>query len=323
MDLQINQYPNSAITLVDGDVMDVDKLIAALTFQSQKLSWADLKNNIRLILSAGNGLSYNSATGIFTLDISGITNTFIPKFNGTKFVDSLLSESTQFINLGLKPDGQPAFGFPVFKIYTGVDGGAAIIISERELIGVVFQDIELFRVEAGSGFCRFISPNSDIRIIAGAFTAAIINKITGNLELPQQIKISGGSPGVNKVLTSDAAGLGTWVAPPKIYRALISQTGILAPTVDFVLEDTTGVTISYTRQNQGDYRITSSLPLFVESKTLMSVRNEDQILVSAPYYSFFHRISDTVLQYVVRNRDTHLSIEGVLNKTPIEIIVYS
>lgn len=61
-----------------------------------------------------------------------------------------------------------------------------------------------------SAFIRTMG-TGDITFQTSATTVrARVNGTTGNFEVNNQIKISGGSPAANKILTSDGSGLGTW-----------------------------------------------------------------------------------------------------------------
>lgn len=47
------------------------------------------------------------------------------------------------------------------------------------------------------------------------------NTPTTKLEVAGQVKITGGAPGAGKVLTSDAVGLASWVAPSSSYPCTV------------------------------------------------------------------------------------------------------
>ena len=50
---------------------------------------------------------------------------------------------------------------------------------------------------------------------------------------------------------------------PKIFRATIFQDGTNDPTITEVIDNTTGATFTFTRTGVGNYRIASSIPLFI------------------------------------------------------------
>lgn len=77
----------------------------------------------------------------------------------------------------------------------------------------------------------------------GTVYGVIVVKPGGNVEFPAQIKVAGGSPGVDKVLTSDADGLATWETPTPDrtiqYRVLnITATAPVSPNKYDVYVDT-------------------------------------------------------------------------------------
>jgi hypothetical protein len=76
------------------------------------------------------------------------------------------------------------------------------------------------------------------------------------LELAGQIKITGGTPGLNKVLTSDAAGLASWVTPvfPYVFGNGLSTT---ADTINSVWTSS-GATIY--NNNPGNVGVGTTLP---------------------------------------------------------------
>jgi hypothetical protein len=66
----------------------------------------------------------------------------------------------------------------------------------------------------GTDDLRFVTTGSDRVTINSTGNVGIGTVSPGaKLEVAGQIKITGGSPGANKVLTSDANGLATWVTP--------------------------------------------------------------------------------------------------------------
>lgn len=68
------------------------------------------------------------------------------------------------------------------------------------------------RSQTGTGG-RFISQSGPALVTAGGNVGLGTSSPTAQLEVAGQVKITGGSPGANKVLTSDANGLATWQTP--------------------------------------------------------------------------------------------------------------
>jgi hypothetical protein len=65
----------------------------------------------------------------------------------------------------------------------------------------------------------------------------VSSKIKGDFEVGRNIKIGGGSPGVGKVLTSDASGNGTWETP---VTGTVGDTGATGATGATGLKGDTG-----------------------------------------------------------------------------------
>jgi hypothetical protein len=59
--------------------------------------------------------------------------------------------------------------------------------------------------------------------------------------------------------------------PYKSYVAIVSQSGTSAPTVDVLLENTLGDTITFTYANAGEYYINSANNKFTNNKTVIMV----------------------------------------------------
>lgn len=62
----------------------------------------------------------------------------------------------------------------------------------------------------------------------------VLNQTTGNLEIAGQIKIAGGSPGIGKVLVSDAQGLASWAAANSIGAWSTTGNSGTAPGTNFI-----------------------------------------------------------------------------------------
>jgi hypothetical protein len=59
--------------------------------------------------------------------------------------------------------------------------------------------------------------------------------------------------------------------PYKSYVAIVSQSGTNAPTIDTLLENTLGDTITFTYANEGEYYINSANNKFTSNKTVIMV----------------------------------------------------
>ncbi len=94
-----------------------------------------------------------------------------------------------------------------------------------------------------AGVLRFqAASTTNDHVFYAATSATNSNEImrikgSGNVELTGQIKISGGSPGLNKVLTSDASGLGSWQTMASL-DATTASNGLTKSGVDIQLGGT-------------------------------------------------------------------------------------
>lgn len=127
-------------------------------------------------------------------------------------------------------------------IYSDSDANALNIISQT---GGSTDNIRFY---AGGDVVSLT--NSDFHIQGTGGTRGYVGINTdapaAQLEVGGQVKITGGSPGANKVLTSDAGGLGSWVTPsyaPTTAFATVS-TSITLALDTFYLVDTTALTLN-------------------------------------------------------------------------------
>ncbi len=75
-----------------------------------------------------------------------------------------------------------------------------------------------------------------------------------------------------------------------LYTALLTQTGTNAP-VATILQNTTGGTLTWTRQSAGNYTVTASSALFTANKTIVFGNQGNEI---NNYYKW-NRTSDTTV----------------------------
>jgi hypothetical protein len=101
----------------------------------------------------------------------------------------------------------------------------------------------------------------------------------------------------------------------KVYKAILSQSGTGNPTA-IVLENTTGVTITFTRSVDGTYSITASSPLF-NSSTGISISNPELGTVARVAYT-----NTTTLSMFTAELLTGNLIDGGLAGTLLTIEIY-
>ena len=102
------------------------------------------------------------------------------------------------------------------------------------------------------------------------------------------------------------------VAGYKVYTALLTQAGATAP-VATILQNTTGGTLTWTRQSAGNYTITASSALFTANKTIV-FGNQGNI---SDINFIWNRTSDTTVTLSTGSNDSRL-VNG-----SFEIRIYS
>lgn len=213
-------------------------------------------------LTAGNTYYLSSTAGTITntLPTSGIVQTIGRSISTTSLIVQIANGNAPAIT----PERVDIFIdnssiAPAFTIEQDGTGDATMRLlltgGQAFTIGIDNNDSDKFKVSDNSGGVgtndRFVIDTSgDV----GIGTASPGTK----LEVAGQIKITGGSPGSSKVLTSDAVGLATWSAHVGDDMGDHSATqDIQMNANDFVLDATTGTKIgTATTQKLGLWNVT-------------------------------------------------------------------
>jgi hypothetical protein len=110
--------------------------------------------------------------------------------------------------------------------------------------------------------------------------------------------------------------------PYKVYSALITQIGTDAPTAT-VLQNTLGVTMTWSRVAEGVYKVTASSGIFLEAKTWTIINNIN--IASAGYFDI-NRGSDTEVVVASSIYDSgtppYIPADGIISALSLEIRVY-
>jgi len=112
---------------------------------------------------------------------------------------------------------------------------------------------------------------------------------------------------------SQIAAFANTTAAYTAYTIIFGQTGTAAPTVDQLLQNTTGATFTWARTGAGTYTITANSALFTSSKTICFLNNGG---VTDTQTIQWTRTSDTVLTITT-------SADGKIAKGSFEVRIYS
>lgn len=151
-----------------------------------------------------------------------------------------------------------------------------------------------------------------------------VDSSTSKLRLNGRLQISDGTQALNRVLTCDANGVGTWQTVPSnkyTYVAHYNQTGLLDPTV-VLQENDIPTALTVTRVGAGVYNIASSTPILLANKTNVEVTNigRDFGTGFTPYFSMVLIDPSTIqIKTYVNNA---VSADGLMTNTGIKITLY-
>lgn len=149
--------------------------------------------NGKVLTSDANGLaSWQTISG------TGFVLPFDQTYNNSNTTAFIVRNNDGTAISGISLDGNGVLGQSSTNY--GVDGFSS---SNAGISG---------RSQTGIGG-RFISQSGPALVTAGGNVGLGTSSPTAQLEVAGQVKITGGNPGANKVLTSDANGLATWVTP--------------------------------------------------------------------------------------------------------------
>ena len=114
------------------------------------------------------------------------------------------------------------------------------------------------------------------------------------------------------------------IRPYKVYVALLGQNSPTSnPSVE-VLENSLGVTLTWTRESTGTYLATASSPIFTILKTALFTQVTSTLGGTYGTHLVTSRDSDTTVYLLTQvNDDQSTPSDGLLGSTPIEIRVYN
>ena len=221
-----------------------------LSLSTQQLSLGLASSGVTGALS---GTDWNTFNGKFNTP-TGLATNYLPKWNGSEFVDSLIESSSG-----------------VTRISSTLDVVPLSIVSNLTNSMIGFKSntsANTFNVRLGADGedFKFMTLNTE-RLRIKSNGRILINKtdddLTNQLQVAGTISASPATTANQVVVKSQLDAVAA--RPYKVYTALLSQSGTNAP-VATVLENTLGGSISFSRVSAGIYRI-SLTGAFTQNKT--------------------------------------------------------
>lgn len=106
----------------------------------------------------------------------------------------------------------------------------------------------------------------------------------------------------------------------KSYVAVITQQLTTAPTVDYLLQNTLGGTVSFSYISPGKFEATTSSSLFTDQKTI--VLATAGFMGAGPVIIGWERNADTIITITSKNASTGADQNSLIYRATIEIRVY-
>jgi len=106
----------------------------------------------------------------------------------------------------------------------------------------------------------------------------------------------------------------------KSYVAVITQQSTTAPTVDYLLQNTLGGTVSFSYISPGKFEATTISPLFTDQKTV--VLATVGFMGTEPVIIGWERNADSIITITSKNASTGADENGLIYRATIEIRVY-
>lgn len=138
--------------------------------------------------------------------------------------------------------------------------------------------------------------------------------------LAQVIKTSKTNSLSAAAISATSNNISTLPSSVKVYRALISQTGTNNPTVDAVLENTTGGNITYHRiAGGGRYYLSINNNAFTIGKTFATIGSP-----AMPCNAYISEGMTAALVIGTMRNDNVASTQNdtCLSRTPVEVLIY-
>jgi hypothetical protein len=224
-------------------------LFKTTTSGNSAIGYRSLYNNT-------NGIS-NTAVGSQTLEenIGGENNTAVG-------YQSLKSNTTGGFNVAI------GAGSGIFSTSNSPNNSIFIGYNSKSFNTSSTNEIVIGATAIGNGSNSVTLGNDNIikTILKGNIglgTASPSTKLHVYATQSGAFRLQDGTQGPGKILTSDATGVASWtMSSVRSYVTILSQSGTASPTEIAVINNTLGVTLTWSYLSVGQYRLTSSSPIF-------------------------------------------------------------
>ena len=283
-----------------------------LSLATQQLSLGLASSGVTGALSSTDWNTFNNKQSAIT----GLTTNYLPKWNGSGFGNSLVSDDGTTVNIGGSSK------------YTKVAGGSVITGSANILNNSTFsiktanpvKTINFGYFNEDTGVIQAITSfnNTPWNIALNPFGGRVLINKTDD-DLTNKLQVNGT---ISASPATTANQVPTWgqvqaiTKPYKVYTALLTQTGTNAP-VAIVLENTLGGTVTFERTEVGNYSAVSVGNLFTPDKTVVFY-NSGQFVGT---YNFHQVNTSRIALYNVNV--SGVATDSLIQKLSIEIRVYN
>jgi hypothetical protein len=183
-------------------------------------SWELKSIGIFLCMFFINGINFADSWKAGT-NATAVTGAIVPSSANTKFGVGLITAPVKWRTeiKGYATIGTADSAWKVFRLTSGLTSGTSnITLSASPTAGNYF----VLNAAVGNGIIfstgtevasTGIGATEQMRILSTGYVGIGTTNPSAKLEVAGQVKITGGTPGLNKVLTSDANGLASWQTP--------------------------------------------------------------------------------------------------------------
>ncbi len=202
----------------------------------------------------------------------GASNSLILGGTGADAVNVGIGTTTPFTRLEVREDVDGPLAVAFTNNNAGTNAYAASrLVTDQGLHGIIFKNSSARSVDGGINTMTVRNDGGSLRLQSDFGNGIFVQGATGNvgigttapgaaLEVAGQVKITGGTPGAGKVLTSDATGLATWQNAGGSGWGLTGNAGTVDGT-NFI-GTTDNIPLNFRMNNLKAGRIASSVTFF-------------------------------------------------------------